>query len=69
MRDQAASNRGPYGMELIFKGGRYTEVSTSAANGPEKIGLFILARPQHLALGADELDRAKIVESKTMLAH
>ena len=69
MRDQAAGDRGTYRMQLIFERSRHTEVSSSTANGPEQIGFFILACPQYLAFGGDELDGQKIVEGEAILAH
>src|SRR5262249_34158514 len=62
MGDQAACDRGPYRMQLIVERSRHTKISTSTANGPEQIGLFILACPQHFAFGGDELDGPKIVQ-------
>src|SRR5262245_43693411 len=67
--DQPTRDHWPYRMELIRKGCRNAEVATSTANGPEQIGLLVLADPYHLALGSHQLDGAKIVEGEAILAH
>ena len=65
--DQAAGDGRPYRMQLIFEGGRHAEVSASAANGPEQIGLLVLAGPQHLAFGGDELDGPRLSRARPYL--
>ena len=69
VRDQAAGDRGPDRMKLIFEGRRHAEVSATTSNGPEQIGQFILARLQHLAFGGNKFNRPKIVECQAVLAH
>jgi len=56
VRDQTGRHDGTYRMELIFERSRHTEVSASAANGPEQIGFFVLAGPHDLAFGSYEFD-------------
>src|SRR5262245_35724792 len=67
--DQAAHDLRPNGVQLIFKARRHAEIAASAAYGPEQIGFLVLASPDRLALGGDELDGYEIIESETMLAH
>src|SRR5262245_39294609 len=56
-------------MKLIFERCRNTEVSSSTAQSPEEIGIFLLARQQHLAFGRDDLHRPKVVERQAVFAH
>src|SRR5262249_40595957 len=69
MGNQAAAHSRTYGMKFKLKGCRHAKVSTPTTYRPEQIGLLILAGPQYLAFGGDELDRAKIVEGETVFAH
>ena len=60
---------GPTGCSRYSRRRRHAEVSAAAANGPEQVGLLVLARAQDLAFGGDELDRDEIVEREAILAH
>src|SRR5205085_9434069 len=59
----------PHWMELVFEAGGDPEVAAAAAKGPEEVGLFLLASPQHFAAGGDELDGPQIIECQAVLAH
>jgi hypothetical protein len=54
-------------VELVFEARGDPEVSAAAAKGPEEVGLFLLANPQDLAAGGDELDGPQIIERQAML--
>src|SRR5262245_8492801 len=67
--DQPSRDHWPYRMELILKGRSDPKVAAASANGPEQIGLLVLAGPDHLAFGSHQVDGAKIVEGQAILAH
>src|SRR5262245_20035575 len=56
-------------MQLIVEARRHTEISSDLAYSPEQIGFLVLASPDRLALGGDELDGYEIVESQTLLSY
>ena len=69
MDDGAADDGRPHWVKFVFEAGGDPEVSAAAAKGPEEIGLLLLAGPQDLAVGGDELDGPQIIERQAVLAH
>ena len=67
--DDRTADDGPDRVELVFETGSNPEVAAAAAKGPEEVGLFLLASPQDLAAGCDELDGPQIIERQAVLAH
>jgi len=60
---------GTHWVQCIFEAGGYPKVSTAAAQGPEQIWRLLLAGPQDLAIGGDELDGQQVIERQSVLAH
>src|SRR5215470_15892640 len=67
--DWAADDDWPYWVQVVFKTRGDPEVSAAASDGPKQVGLLLVAGPQDLAVGGDELDRPQIIERQAVLAH
>src|SRR6266550_2626702 len=55
-------------MSLELELGDGAEVPAAAVKGPEEIGMVSRARPDDLAAGGDDLERAKVVAGQAVLA-
>src|SRR5262245_53380682 len=67
VRDQAARDLRPNGVQLIFEARRHAEIATSSAYSPEQIGFLVLASTDRLALGGAALDGCEIITSRNQM--
>ena len=69
MDDEAARHSGPDRMEAVLEPGDDAEVAASAAQGPEQIGVLLLAGRQDGSVGCHELDGDEVVDGQPVLRH
>ena len=56
-------------IEAELEARHHTEVATTAADGPEQVGVLLFARRDDAALGRDQLDRDERIDRQAVLAH
>jgi hypothetical protein len=59
----------PERVKLELELRHHAEVAAAAAQGPEQVGILVVARTHEFAFGGDELDRADAVTREPVLAH
>ena len=67
--EQRAAEDHPDRIEAELEAGHDAEVAAAAADGPEQVGVLLLARGDEPALGGDDLDRDERIDGQAVLAH
>jgi hypothetical protein len=62
MADETARDHRPDWMETKFEGCGDAEIVAAASNGPEQVGIIVLARMQNAAIRGDQPHRSEVVE-------
>ena len=56
-------------VEAVFERGHDPEVAAAAAEGPEQVGVLVVAGGQDISVGGDDLDGQEVVDGEAVLAH